>query len=184
LLPATQQETYKKETQQNHLLISAPGFSLHQDERYAAALLAQILGGNMSSRLFQRIREQQGLCYYIAAIHSENDADGTFFIKAGMEKARREEGLASIYEQLHIVAQGDITGQEHLHALGHLAGKTQMGLETSDQVASYLGAQWLFTKKIDTLEEELKKYQQVTLAELQTIAKKLARENLYAYRIE
>lgn len=126
VLPATQQETYKKDTQQNHLLISAPGFSLHQEERYAAALLAQILGGNMSSRLFQRIREQQGLCYYIAAIHSENDADGTFFIKAGMEKARREEGLASIYEQLHIVAQGDITEQEHLHALGHLAGKTQM----------------------------------------------------------
>jgi predicted Zn-dependent peptidase len=43
ILPATQQEIYKKETQQNHLLISAPGFSLHQDERYAAALLAQIL---------------------------------------------------------------------------------------------------------------------------------------------
>ena len=45
----------------------------------------------MSSRLFQRIREQQGLCYYIAAFHSENDADGTFFIKAGMEKARRKQ---------------------------------------------------------------------------------------------
>ncbi len=80
----------------------------------------------MSSRLFQRIREQQGLCYYIAAFHSEGDADGTFFIKAGMEKARREEGLASIYQQLDLLAHGDVTAQEHAHALGHLAGKTQM----------------------------------------------------------
>jgi predicted Zn-dependent peptidase len=83
-----------------------------------------------------------------------------------------------------LLAHGDVTAQEHAHALGHLAGKTQMWLETSDQVASYLWAQWLFTNKIETLEEDLKKYQQVTLAELQTIAKKLSRENLYAYWIE
>jgi predicted Zn-dependent peptidase len=184
LLPNNHQEIYTKQTQQNHLLISASWFSLHQDERYAANLLSQILWGNMSSRLFQRIREQQGLCYYIAAMHSENDADGTFFIKAGMEKARREQWLASIYEQLDLLASGDLTSEEHAHALGHLAGKTQMGLETSDQVASYLGTQWLFTKNITTLEEELQKYQQVTHAQLQSVAKKLTRENLYAYWIE
>lgn len=184
IFPANQQEIYTKKTLQNHLLISAPGFSLHQDEKFAATLLAQILWGNMSSRLFQRIREQQWLCYYIAAFHSENDADGTFFIKAGMEKARREQWLASIYTQLALLASGDITSAEHTHALWHLAGKTQMWLETSDQVASYLWAQWLFTKKIETIEDELQKYQSVTLEQLQTVAKKLARENLYAYWIE
>lgn len=184
IFPLTPQEVYTKKTQQNHLLISAPGFSIHEDERYAATLLAQILWGNMSSRLFQRIREQQGLCYYIAAFHSENDADGTFFIKAGMEKARREQWLASIYEQLALIASGDITLAEHAHALGHLAGKTQMWLETSDQVASYLWAQRLFTRKIETLEQDLKKYQQVTLEQVQSVAKRLAHENLYAYWIE
>lgn len=184
ILPPTQQEYYKKKTQQNHLLISASGFSLHQDERYAATLLAQILWGNMSSRLFQRIREQQGLCYYISAFHSDNDSDGTFFIKAGMEKARRKQGLASIYEQLAYIASWDISSAEHTHALWHLAGKTQMWLETSDQVASYLWSQWLFTRKIETLEEDLQHYQHVTLAQLQEVAKRLSRENLYAYRIE
>jgi len=184
ILPTTQQEIFTKKTQQNHLLISASGFSLHQDERYAAALLAQILWGNMSSRLFQRIREQQGLCYYIAAFHSEHDTDGTFFIKAGMEKARRQQGLASIYEQLALIAQWDISSAEHAHALGHLAGKTQMWLETSDQVASYIWSQWLFTRKLETLEEDLHHYQHVTMEQLQNVAKKLSRENLYAYWIE
>lgn len=184
MLPTEHHASFKKTTQQNHLLISAPGFSLHQDEKYAATLLAQILWGNMSSRLFQRIREQQWLCYYIAAFHSEGDVDGTFFIKAGMEKARREQGLASIYEQLDLIAHGDITPAEHAHALWHLAGKTQMWLETSDQVASYLWSQRLFTKQIETIEEELQRYQHVTLDQLQEVAKKLSRENLYAYWIE
>lgn len=183
-LPHSQQEHFTKWTQQNHLLMSAQWFSLHQDEKYAANLVAQILWWNMSSRLFQRIREQQWLCYYITWFHAESDADGTFYIKAGMEKARWEQWLASIYEQIGKIATGDITEHEHIHALGHLAGKTQMWLETSDSVASYLGWQRLFTGQIISLEEELKQYQHVSMNQLKTVAKKLAAENLYTYRIE
>ncbi len=183
-LPKTKQEKFIKWTQQTHLLMSAQWFSLHDEERYAASLVAQILWWNMSSRLFQRIREQQWLCYYIGSFHSDNDADGTFIIKAGMEKARREQWLASIYEQLDLIAKGDITPLEHKNALWHIAWKTQMWLETSDSVASYLWTQRIFSKKIESLDAELKKYQSVSLEQLQHVAKKLSSENIYAYWIE
>ncbi len=61
--------SYEQKNEQTHLVISAPGFKGDDETRYAANVLATILGGNMSSRLFQNIREKQGLCYYIKASH-------------------------------------------------------------------------------------------------------------------
>jgi predicted Zn-dependent peptidase len=68
-LPDEQSSFFEKNTEQNHLIISARGFNGNQDQRYAAKILTTVLGGNMSSRLFQNIREKQGLCYYIRAAH-------------------------------------------------------------------------------------------------------------------
>jgi predicted Zn-dependent peptidase len=68
-LPAQPTNFFEKKTEQNHLIISARGFNGTQPQRYAAKILTTMLGGNMSSRLFQNIREKQGLCYYIKAAH-------------------------------------------------------------------------------------------------------------------
>ena len=72
ILPTDKVAFYDKKTEQNHLVISAPGFDGNNEHRYAANVLATILGGNMSSRLFQNVREKQGLRYYILAKHSSN----------------------------------------------------------------------------------------------------------------
>jgi len=69
-LPEENRATFEKGTEQNHIIISARGFSGVQEQRYAAKLLTHVLGGSMSSRLFQKIREEYGLCYYIGANHS------------------------------------------------------------------------------------------------------------------
>jgi predicted Zn-dependent peptidase len=68
-LPTEATNFFEKKTEQNHLIISARGFTGTQQQRYPAKILTTILGGNMSSRLFQNIREKQGLCYYIRAAH-------------------------------------------------------------------------------------------------------------------
>ncbi|HCB51158.1 TPA: hypothetical protein DEP21_01040 [Patescibacteria group bacterium] len=89
-LPAEKSSFFDKKTEQNHLIITAPGFDGHSDMRYAANTLATILGGNMSSRLFQNIREKQGLCYYIKASHYSSQNHGEFVIRAGIDKDRFE----------------------------------------------------------------------------------------------
>ncbi|MEI8091683.1 MAG: insulinase family protein [bacterium] len=87
-LPTDKVAFYDKKTEQNHLVISAPGFDGNNEHRYAANVLATILGGNMSSRLFQNIREKQGLCYYIQAKHMSSQDTGFFLIRAGIDKER------------------------------------------------------------------------------------------------
>jgi predicted Zn-dependent peptidase len=68
--PLEHEAFFEKQTEQNHLIISARGFNGKQEQRFAANVLSTILGGNMSSRLFQNVRAKQGLCYYIRAGHA------------------------------------------------------------------------------------------------------------------
>ncbi len=183
-LPTEHTSFYDKKTQQNHLVISAPGRSMHEDERYAAGLVATVLGGTMSSRLFMEIREKRWLCYYISASHAENDSDGLFVIRAWMEKARRAEWLQAIHDQLIKISTGDVTDDELTKALGNITGKTKMGIETSDQLAHFVGEQWLFKKNVENLDEMLAKYNAVEKEQVVACAANLASKDLYSYWIQ
>lgn len=79
-----------------------------------------ILGGCMSSRLFQNIREKQGLCYYIGGRHIANPEYGVFFMRAGIDKERFAFGTEKIYEEIARFATGDITEQEYQTAMGNV----------------------------------------------------------------
>jgi predicted Zn-dependent peptidase len=138
----------------------------------------------MSSRLFQEIREKMGLCYYIAASHHADDTDGLFIIRAGLEKQRWTKGLKAIYAQIAKLVDGEIIQTELDNALGNVKGKTQMGIESSDQLAHFVGMQQLFRGEVHSLEEILSFYETVTLDQLHHVAQRLADDKLYAYRIE
>lgn len=176
--------SYEQKNEQTHLVISAPGFKGDDETRYAANVLATILGGNMSSRLFQNIREKQGLCYYIKASHMIQEDTGTFLIRAGIDKKRFDFWVEKIHEEIERVANGDITQEEFENAIGYNEGQIQMGIESSDEMASFVGNQYLIYKRIDTLEEILEKYKKLKLEDIQAIAKKLSKENLYLFYIK
>ena len=182
--PTVHEANYVKETQQNHVIIWADGWTIYDEERFAARMLWTILGGMMSSRLFQHIREQRGLCYYIGAAHYPGDVTGAFWIYAGMEKARRSEWFAAIYDEIAAIATNDVTEEEFEKALGNISGNTQMGIETSNQLASFIGNQLLYKDEIMTLEDILGKYQSLTPGDLSEVAKALTKEKLWAYWIE
>lgn len=184
IFPTNNVGLYDKGTEQNHLVISAKGYTLAQEERFAANLLGVILGGNMSSRLFQNIREKKGLCYYISASHSSETDDGVFFMRAGIEKARFDFGLEAIYEEIAQIAAGNISQDEFTKALGYLTGQTQMGIESSDELASFIGNQYLLKKSIESLTEILEHYKKLTLSDVLAVCEKLKRENLYLYYIK
>ncbi len=183
-LPQDHVGFYEQKNEQAHLVISAPGFKGDDETRYAANVLATILGGNMSSRLFQNIREKEGLCYYIKASHAIQQDTWVFLIRAGIDKQRFDFGVEKIYEEIERIANGDISQKEFENAIGYNEGQIQMGIESSDEMASFVGNQYLIYKKIDSLEEILKKYKNLTLADIQSIAKKLSKENLYLFYIK
>ncbi len=175
---------FDKKNEQNHLVISASWFDGNDELKYAASVLSTLLGWNMSSKLFQNIREKQGLCYYIKAMHISNEDNGVFVIRAGIDKTRFDFGIEKIFEEIEKIAQGEFTEEEFTNAIGYSEGQIQMGIESSDEMASFLGNQYLIYGKIETLDEILAKYKKLTLEDIKAIAGKLKRENCYLYYIK
>lgn len=110
-------------------------------------------GGNMSSQLFQEIREKYGLCYYISAEHYSHQEYGIFMIRAGLAKHQSTFAEQKITSLLDILMNQGITEEQLGHTKNYLRGILQMGLETSDQIVHFLSSQRLTTGKILTLEE-------------------------------
>lgn len=183
-LPTEHTGFYEQKNEQSHLVISAPGYKGDNETRYAANVLATILGGNMSSRLFQNIREKQGLCYYIKASHMTQEDTWTFLIRAGIDKKRFDFGIERIYEEIQKIAEWNISQEEFNNAIGYNEGQIQMGIESSDEMASFIGSQYLMYKKVDTLQDVLKKYKSLTLEDVKQVAKRLSKENLYLFYIK
>ncbi len=182
--PEKKSDFFNKKTEQNHLILSAPWFTWNDETRFAANVLATILWGNMSSRLFQNIREKEWLCYYISASHLSGQDDGNFLIRAGIDKERFNFWVEKIYQEIEDISLGNFSEEEFNNTLGYTIGQLQMGIESSDEMASFLGAQYLLYNKIETLEEILQKYKSLTIDDIKSIANKLHKENLFLYYIQ
>lgn len=173
-----------KGTNQIHMVRGASGYDMFQEERFGAKLLSVILGGNMSSRLFQNIREKQGLCYYISWSHSQWEMDGLFMMRAGIEKERFDFGREAIMQEIDKIVGGDINQTELDKAIWYMTGKTQMGIESSDELADFVGMQYLFKKEVKTLEDLLQWYKKTSLTDIHRIASKLSRDTWKLYYIK
>ena len=125
-LPENKEASFDKKSEQCHFEISGPGFAGGDDRIYAANILMTAFGGMMSSRLFQNIREKQGLCYYIGARHSSESYAGNFTIKAGIDKERLDFGIQKVYEEIAELVQYGITPEEFEKARNYRLGKLQM----------------------------------------------------------
>lgn len=182
--PWTNLEFFEKHTEQNHLVIWSSGYTIYEEERFAANLLGVILWGNMSSKLFQEIREKRWLCYYITASHSSNNDDGLFMIRAWIEKERFDYGIEEIYKQVDMIANWNITQDDFDKALWFIKWKTKMWIETSDQMSDFIWEQFLFKKQIQSLDDIVKRYEQLSLQDLKNVSNKLLKDKLYMYYIK
>ncbi|UED86944.1 M16 family metallopeptidase [Streptomyces profundus] len=128
-----------RRTEQVHLVLGMPGVSRNDERRWALSVLSTALGGGMSSRLFQEIREKRGLAYSVYS-HTSGYADcGLFGIYAGCRPAQVGEVLELCREQLTEVARQGIDEDETRRAIGQLAGSTVLGLEDTGSLMHRLG---------------------------------------------
>lgn len=161
---------HHKDTNQAHLVLGFPGVSYTDRDREAISLLSIILGGNMSSRLFINVRERLGLCYFIrAGLETYEDA-GAFIIQAGLDLTKVDKALAAISRELKDIKVNGVKDAELNKAKQFVKGKTDLSLEESLDVASFLGKQALFYKKIQTPEQALAKVRAVKTGDIQRLA--------------
>lgn len=183
-LPSESRSFYQKWIEQAHMIIAMPTFAYANERRvYAARVLSTILGGNMSSRLFQNIREKLGLCYYISARHSANSYDGVFMIKAGINKDQLEFGIQKIYEECDKLISDGITDEELENAKSYLIGKLQMGIESSDEMSEFIGGDFLIYRERNDINEIIEEFRAVTKEDVQALLPYLAPEQRYLYYI-
>ncbi len=181
---ATGSGHYTKDTEQNHLIISLGGVPGSDQARYPLSLMSTILGGNMSSRLFQRIREQEGLCYYIGAGHSASPQYGTLYLRAVMDKGRFDHAKEKMLEELTLLARDGVTEKEFQTTLNYVRGQMQMGIESSDSLSRFLGKQYLLYGRIETLDKKLAIYENITLDEVNAMKTMFDPKGSFVYWIE
>jgi len=169
-----------KATDQTHMVIGFPTFKVTDKRNTTLSVLNTILGEGMSSRLFQKLREDMGVCYYARSGSSEFTDHGEFTVSAGVNPNRVPEVITAILEEFTKLKATLVTAQELAKAKEYYAGNMAMALESSDAVAHYVGDQALNHKKIQTPQEIEKKLRAVTAKQIQTLAKQIfTTENLY-----
>ena len=162
-----------KKTEQAHLVLGVPGVSALHEDHYAMKILSIILGGNMSSRMFLRIREARGLCYYIAT-DTDNYLDaGALSTRAGVDQSRMEEAITAIAHEYRVCADKGVLDEELTRAKEYLKGKITLSLEDSEEVAHFYGKQELLYPKTRSLEEYFAKIEAVTKQQVNALAAKI-----------
>jgi predicted Zn-dependent peptidase len=164
-----------RKTDQTHLFLGVRAFNLLHPFRYAQELLAIILGGMMSSRLFEEIRSKLGIAYYISSGSEANPDTGFLFTQAGFDNKNVEKGILTILKEYKKISQKRIPLKELKKAKDYLEGKTTLLLESSDAQASFYAGQELIEKEILTPEEIFAKINKVTQDDILKLAKEIFR---------
>ncbi|TSC73369.1 MAG: hypothetical protein G01um101470_132 [Parcubacteria group bacterium Gr01-1014_70] len=169
-----------KRTDQTHLVMGVPAFSMFDPRRYTASLLGTVLGGKTSSRLFQEIREKRGLAYTVSAVTEQFRDAGYLSVYAGVPHQKTKEVVRRIRDEFRRVSHADITPRELQRAKDFWRGQFAISLESSDEVASFYGSRELFYKDIISPDAVMEKVERVTLNEVHAAARDMfGRQPLY-----
>ena len=160
---------YRK-TEQSHLLMGVDGVSRTDDRRFALSILASALGGGMSSRLFQEIREKRGLAYSTYSYVQQFAGAGSLSFYAGCAPSKTEEVVKIIRDISHEVADHGLTDEEITRAKGAVSGALVLSQEDSGSRMSRIGKSELVYGDVMSFDEILKRIAKVTRDDIREIA--------------
>ncbi|PCI30246.1 hypothetical protein COB55_00500 [Candidatus Wolfebacteria bacterium] len=166
-------KTKFKKTDQAHLILGVRGVSLNSKDKTIAGVLAGVLGKGMSSRLFSKLRDEMGVCYYVRAGHDAETDHGDFSISTGVSVNRVEEVIGVLIDELKRLTVEEVPEEELKKTKEILNAGLMLNLEASDDIADFFGFQELYHMDINTPAEVAKKIRAVTSKDLLRVAKKL-----------
>jgi predicted Zn-dependent peptidase len=162
-----------RETEQAHLVIGVRGPDRRSPERFALACLNHSLGGGLSSRLFQKIREERGLAYSIVSDRAAYADAGTLQVSVGTAPERAKEVLGLVLAELEDLAANGVSPAELKLAKGHLRADLVLSLEESGSRMSRIGASQLLHGEVLSVEELLGRIDKVDLEQVNGLAESL-----------
>jgi predicted Zn-dependent peptidase len=161
------------DTEQANLVLGCHSLSRHDPRRFAIGVLSAAIGGGMSSRLFQRVREERGLAYSVYSFISGYSDAGVFGVYAGCQPGKTEEVLSLIVAELDAAARGELTAEEIERGKGQMRGGTVLGLEDAGSRMTRIGKSETIYGEVLGVDQLLARIDAVTPADVADVAAEL-----------
>lgn len=175
--PKSKAKFFRKDIEQMHLAMGAFGLEKDHADEHAYSLLNIILGGNMSSRLFDEVREKRGLAYAISSSAKSLNDTGLFMIRAGVDNKKIVEAVGVILKELDKIRKENVTKDEFTRAKDYYLGQILLGLEDTLEHMFWIGEGITSLNKTRTLKEILKEVNKVTIGDIKRVADRVFKEN-------
>jgi predicted Zn-dependent peptidase len=163
----------RRKTEQANICLGTNGLTRSDPERFAFQVVNTALGGGMSSRLFQEVREKRGLAYSVYSYHSQFTEAGLFTCYAGCTPINAHEVIRLLRRELADVRDGGLTEEEFERAKGHVKGSMVLSLEDPGGRMSRLGRSEISQGEILSVDGSLKRIQRVTLEDARRVAQRV-----------
>ena len=172
--PAATELTVRRSTEQANVIVGGPCLTATDPRRFVLSVLSAALGGGMSSRLFQEIREKRGLAYSTYSFATGHAETGLFGLYAGCTPAKVDEVTALLVAELERMADAPMPQAELTRSIGQLCGGLVLGMEDTGSRMSRLGKAELVHGELLDVDESLERVRAVTAQEVQDLAAELA----------
>jgi len=170
---------HKKDLSEVHLCLGVETFELSSPYRYHLSIINAILGGGVSSRLFQEIREKRGLAYSIYSFVLGFLDTGLLGVYAGTSKKRYNEVIDLVINEMNNL-KDTITEEELQKAKDQIKGNLVLGLESTGNTMSYIARQEIYYGRYISIEETIKQIEKIKLTEIKELAERLTGKNIFA----
>lgn len=172
LAPHTPERVHltEKKTEQAHVVVGFPAYPEAHPDHYVLKVLATVLGGNMSSRMFLGVREKLGLSYYISTSTDDYQDSGVLSTRAGVDVKRVDLAIQAICKEYGTIRGEKIPAAELKKAKEFIKGKLILRLEDSEEYAHLLGKQALLHGVVETPQDIMKKVDAVTIADIARVS--------------
>jgi len=167
---------YYKDTDQTHIILGTRSFNTYNKYNPIIMVMDAVLSGGMSSRLFQKLRDEMGICYYVGADNNEYTDHGFFSVFAGVDSKRVKVAISTILAEVNKIKNSLIKSEELNRAKQYLIGNLNLGLESSNSLAIYYGMQEVLKKEIKKPEDVIKEIKAVTADEIKFVAERIFRD--------
>jgi predicted Zn-dependent peptidase len=163
---------YKK-TDQTHFVLGFRTYDIFNKKNPVLSVLSGVLGGGMSSRLFQKLREEMGVGYYVRAYNDAYTDHGFFQVSAGVDNKRIDEVINAVLEECKKL-KNELVSKEELEKVKEcLIGNMKLSLESSDDIANFYGGQELLKKEIKHAEDKAREVRKVTSKQIKDLANEI-----------
>lgn len=163
----------KKKTDQMHLVISFRSFDAKDKRGAAFSILAAILGGGFSSRLFEKLRDEMGVCYYVSATNDRYTDHGMFTIATGIDPKRIDEVVKVILAECKRLTEEKVSDEDLNRTKDYVAGNMYLSLETTDALAEFYAIQEVLKERVVSPLEWEKELRTVTAQDVLNAAREI-----------